>query len=537
MNGTLDQQDSTGTTFPLSLSPADWDNPDVLTRTLLAPLGRIDAVINIALLPSPVPVTTPHTHFSQPEGGQPALAFRLTRAAVPFLQQAGSGSVIHLVPEACLLPQSHDALALVQGLTLVGLSRAIALDFAGTGLRSNAVAVAEECGAPETAAALAVMLASAAGADLSGQVLLAGAREVHLFSQPRPIRTLHHDGGWDLPSLANTLPRRWASALVPLTEDVPVAPLPSPGLAGLAGKVALVTGAGRGIGRAIALRLAAEGARVVVNDFGVSVSGETEAADPAEEVSAEIAVCGGEALADKGSVTDPDAVLAMVDAALRRFGRLDVVVNNAGILRPARFDSMTPAEWETVLDVHLRGSLRLSQAAAPHLARQGGAFVHMTSATGLIGSTGQANYAAAKLGIVGLSRALALDLQEQGVRSNCVAPSSASRMTTLADGRRQTELTPEAAEILRRARAASRPEHMAPLVAFLASDAAAGITGQVIGARGSEIYLYGGFRPLRSLQSIPPWTPAALADRLPQAWKPSLIPLDRITDVFGWIPF
>lgn len=521
----------------VSPSAGEWDNPEALSRALLAPFGRVDVLVNLALLPPAGPLTAQAAALREPEGSQPGLAFRLSRAIAPALQRAGSGSLIHLVPEGCLLSRPQEALAAVQGLAVAGLSRAIALDYAGTGLRSNLVALSEEPGAAATAAALAVLLAGPGGAGISGQVLLAGAREVHLLSQPRPIRTLHRDGGWDLPSLAEVLPRRWASALVPLAEDAPVAPLPPPGPSNLAGKVAIVTGAGRGIGRAIALRLAAEGARVVVNDLGVSVSGEAEAADPADEVAGEIVAAGGEALADKGSVTDPEAVRSMVDAALHRFGRLDIVVNNAGILRPARFEAMALAEWEAVLAVHLRGSLMLSRAAAPHLARQGGAYVHMTSASGLIGSTMQANYAAAKLGIVGLSRALALELGGQGVRSNCVAPSSTSRMTALTDSRRQAELTAEAAEILRRARAASQPEHMAPLVAFLAGDAAAGITGQVIGARGNELYLYGGFRPLRSLHSREPWTPASLAACLPQAWGPSLVPLDRITDVFAWVPF
>jgi NAD(P)-dependent dehydrogenase (short-subunit alcohol dehydrogenase family) len=463
------------------------------------------------------------------------LRFRLCQAVLPTMLRARAGSLLHLVPGAGLLGGEANAASLVLSQAVAGFSKAVALDLAGTELRSNLVGLGE--GGIITAAALAVMLASPSGAGITGQVMLADATELHLLSQPRPVRTLHRADGWTLPRLAETLPARWRSALAPLVDGQPLPPAPTPGPATLEGKVAIVTGAGRGIGRAIAHRLAADGAAVVVNDLGVSLGGDATAEDPADTVVAEIADAGGQALADKGSVTDPAAVAAMVASALRRFGRLDIVVNNAGILRTGRIDAMPQVDWDAVLAVHLHGSLLLSRAAAPHLAATRGAYVHMASASGLIGSTAQANYAAAKMGIVGLSRALATDLREAGVRSNCVVPSSTSRMTAEADSRRQTELTAEALEILRRSRAASQPDQMAPLVAFLASDAAAGITGQVIGARGNELYLYSPFQPLRSLHAAEPWTAESLAARLPEAWAPSWMPLDRITDVFRWAPF
>ncbi|WP_439499522.1 SDR family NAD(P)-dependent oxidoreductase [Bosea sp. (in: a-proteobacteria)] len=305
----------------------------------------------------------------------------------------------------------------------------------------------------------------------------------------------------------------------------------------LKGKVAIVTGAGRGIGRAIALQMAAAGAKVVVNDLGVSVAGDSEGHDPADTVVAEIAAAGGEAIADKGSVTDRVATRAMVERALDGFGRIDVVVNNAGIIRMARFDQMTPGDWRAVIGVHLDGSYNLSRAAAPHFRRQrAGAYVHMTSASGLIGSTSQANYAAAKLGLVGLSKALALDMAADGVRSNCIAPSSTSRMTELTDGSRRHLMSEADLAILARSRAASQPDQMAPLAVFLASDAAAGVNGQVIGARGNELYLYGQHRPVRMLHAAEGWTAQALAERVPTAWAASLTPLERITDVFRWAP-
>lgn len=305
----------------------------------------------------------------------------------------------------------------------------------------------------------------------------------------------------------------------------------------LEGRVALVTGAGRGIGRSIALQMAAAGAKVVVNDFGVSVSGDAEGVSPADEVANEIIAAGGEAIADHGSVADMRDAVCMVEAAVERFGRIDIVVNNAGIIRMARIDQMSANDWDAVVAVHLQGSWNVSKAAAGHFRRQrSGAFVHMTSASGLIGSTSQANYAAAKLGIVGLSKSLALDLGEYGVRSNCVAPSSTSRMTALTDSRRIAELSPEALANLQRSRAASQPDQMGPLIVFLASDKAPGVNGQVIGARGNELYLYSQYRPVRMISAAEPWTAEMLAETLSATFGPSLPPLERITDVFRWSP-
>jgi NAD(P)-dependent dehydrogenase (short-subunit alcohol dehydrogenase family) len=305
----------------------------------------------------------------------------------------------------------------------------------------------------------------------------------------------------------------------------------------LKNRVAIITGAGRGIGRAIALNMAAAGAKVVVNDLGVSVAGEQEQFAPADEVVSEIRKGGGEAVADKGSVTDWDAAQAMVATALDSFGRLDIVVNNAGIIRMARIDEMSNQDWHAVTRVHLHGSFNLSRAAAPVFkSRKSGAYVHMTSASGLIGSTSQANYAAAKLGIVALSKAIALDMAAYGVRSNCIAPSSTSRMTVLTDSRRTAELSAAALANLQKSRAASQPDQMSPLAVYLASDLARSVNGQVIGARGNELYLYSQHRPIRNVDSPLPWTPDLIAERLSQAWATSWVPLEKITDVFRWAP-
>ena len=297
----------------------------------------------------------------------------------------------------------------------------------------------------------------------------------------------------------------------------------------VAGKVAIVTGGGRGIGRAIAQLMAKEGARVVVADVGAAIDGSGADKGPAQAVADEIKAAGGEAVASTLSITDPANADKIVGSALDAFGRVDILVNNAGILRDRFFHKMSVADWSEVLAVHLNGSFYMSVACARRFREQGsGAFVHMTSTSGLIGNYGQANYAAAKLGLVGLSRGIALDLARFGVRSNCVAPFAWSRMIEAIPA--ENELMKAEVERTR----ALKPEHIAPLVVYLASDQAKDVTGQIFGVRRNEIYLFNQPRPVRTLKQPAGWTPETIAAAARAELGDALTPLEGTSEYFNW---
>jgi NAD(P)-dependent dehydrogenase (short-subunit alcohol dehydrogenase family) len=297
------------------------------------------------------------------------------------------------------------------------------------------------------------------------------------------------------------------------------------------GKTAIVTGGGRGIGRGIAMLLAQEGARVVVSDIGASLQGDGSDAGPAQDVVRGIEKAGGQAIASTLSITEPKNAEAIVKTALDAFGRIDILVNNAGILRDVIFHKMSWSDWSDVVDVHLHGSFNMSHAVAPLFREQGsGAFVHMTSTSGLIGNFGQANYMAAKLGIMGLSRGIALDMARFNVRSNCIAPFAFTRMIESIPA--QSEQDKRRIEAFQR----MTPEKIAPLAVYLCSDAAADITGQIFSVRNNEIYLFNQPRPIKTIHRAEGWTPKGIAVELKAAMAPSFTPLERSEDVFNWDP-
>jgi NAD(P)-dependent dehydrogenase (short-subunit alcohol dehydrogenase family) len=299
----------------------------------------------------------------------------------------------------------------------------------------------------------------------------------------------------------------------------------------LKGKVAVVTGAGRGIGKEIATLMAGLGARVVVNDFGGTEAGQGGTQTPADEVVGEIRKSGGEAVANYDSVASMAGGQRIVQTALDTFGRIDIVVNNAGILRDRMIFNMTEEEWDAVINTHLKGTFAVTRAAAPHMREQrAGRFINMTSTSGLVGNVGQANYAAAKLGIVGLTKVTALDMARYNVTANCISPFAWTRLI----GTIPTETDAQKARVEKIQKMS--PAHIAPVAAFLASDAAREVTGQVFGVRGKEVMLFGHMRPIMRVHHAEGWTVERLAEIFPGTLQHHCVPLETSGQYFNYDP-
>jgi len=278
----------------------------------------------------------------------------------------------------------------------------------------------------------------------------------------------------------------------------------------LKGQVAVVTGAGRGIGRAEALLLAREGASIVVNDPGVELDGQGADVGVARAVADEIEAAGGQAVADTHSVADHDGAREIIDHAIDQFGRLDILVNNAGITRDKMVYNTDEENFDAVVAVHLKGTFNMGKWACRYFrgAKHGGRIINTTSAAGLVGNIGQSNYGAAKAGIAVMTLIWSREMERYDVSVNAIAPAARTRMTTAAFG----DLEPDDDEEFD----AMAPENVAPLVVYLASPAAAEVTGQVFGISGGDIELFEPWRPVKSLSKEGRWTPEELVNRMPE---------------------
>ncbi len=306
----------------------------------------------------------------------------------------------------------------------------------------------------------------------------------------------------------------------------------------LEGKTIVITGGGSGIGRALGHFAGAQGANVVVNDIGTSPQGEGTDASAAQTVAKTIQQAGGQAVANTDSVADWNSAQKIIQCALDSYGQIDALVNCAGVMRHAAFEKMDPQDFEAVVNTHLYGTWYVSRAAAPHFVAQGsGAYLHMTSTTGLIGSMGVSNYGTAKGGIMSLSKIIAFDMSRHGnIRSNCMAPSATSRQWEAINAFRQKEYdAPGSNTDFRKYRSTQGTnEQIAPVAAYLVSDEAAAINGQIIGVRGNEVYLYSQPRPIRSIHNGDGWSLDSLNDTMAGAFGPSLTPLETYGQVFSW---
>jgi NAD(P)-dependent dehydrogenase (short-subunit alcohol dehydrogenase family) len=287
----------------------------------------------------------------------------------------------------------------------------------------------------------------------------------------------------------------------------------------LDGRVAIVTGAGRGIGRSVALLLAAEGASVVVNDIGAALDGSGGDAGPAQQVATEIAGAGGKAVASLADVSDHGAAVGLIATAVEQFGRLDVLVNVAGILRDRMVFTMSEQEWDDVIRVHLKGTFNTTKFAAAHWrsVRDESAqnrIINFTSVSGLHGAPGQPNYAAAKMGIVGLTYSCANALGRYGVTANAISPGAATRMTESVPTERRRAATATDAE--------RSPDNIAPVVAYLASEQSGWINGQIVSSRGYEVALYNIPQPVITIVGTGPWDVDALAGQMERSFGPAL---------------
>ena len=534
---------SGGEAVPVIESVADWSGGQRIVESALDSFGRIDIAVTAAGI-----LRDRMFHNMSEEEWDDVIAvhlkgtFSVIRHAAPHFRRQRSGRIVTFSSESGLVgfPGQANYGAAKSGIG--GFTKVVARDLGKYGVTANAIVpragtrmvetipdqarealverglmpgIGERPWEAEDVAPFVAYLVSDYSSPVNGQFFLVYGGRIIQLSQPRRIRTIYNPnppGRWDLAELD-----RLAPALIH-TEAAsrPAPPVPPQPEKRLDGRVAIVTGAGRGIGRGIARALAAEGAAVVVNDVGAALDGSGLDASPAHQVVEEIAELGGRAVACLESVTTVGGGRNIVQTALDEFGRLDIVVTAAGILRDRMIFNMTEEEWDDVISVHLKGTFAVVQPAARIFReQQSGRVIMFSSVSGLYGYSGQANYGAAKDAIAGLARVLGNELSGRGVTANAISPGANTRMTASVPdstrSRRAGTFPPAPEGMITR-----DPDDVAPMVVWLSSDAASDVTGQVVHCAGNQVSVMNHPQPARSISKDGRWTVEELAAVFPE---------------------
>ena len=463
--------------------------------------------------------------------------FNVVRHAAPIFRKQRGGRIVTFTSESGLVgfPRQANYGAAKSGVH--GFTKVVAKDLGKYGVTANSIAPRAETRMvdsipeatreklaenglfpgkdevswePEDVAPFVAFLASDYSGPVNGQTFLVyGGNIVHM-TLPRRVKTIYNSSPpatWDLDQLDQSIgPNLLGHS--PVEEPI--------GDKRLAGKVAVVTGAGRGIGRGVAKLLASQGASVVVADVGASLDGEGEDLTPAAQVVEEISELGGRAVASYHSVATMQGGANIVQTAIEEFGRLDIVVTAAGILRDRMLFNMSEQEWDDVMDVHLKGTFSVVQPASRIFKEQGGGrIVTFSSVSGLYGYGGQANYGAAKDAIAGMTRVVAKDLAKYGVTANAISPGAQTRMTdsipdSTRDMRKGDFLPPPEGTLT------TEPEQVAPMIAWLSSDQAAAVTGRIFHCVGNRVSLMNSPEHGRSIHKAGRWTIEEIAGVFPE---------------------
>ncbi|MDA0232816.1 MAG: SDR family oxidoreductase [Chloroflexi bacterium] len=536
-----------GEAAPVIESVATWQGGQRIVEAALDTFGRIDIVVTAAgILRDRMIYNMTEQEWDDVIAVHLKGTASVVRHAAPIFRKQRGGRIITFSSESGLVGFSGQANYGAAKAAIAGFTKVLAKDLGKYGVTSNSIAPraetrmvesipdsvkdnlreqglmpakGEQPWKAEDVAPFVAYLASDYSAPINGQVFLVYGGTVTHLSLPRRTRTIYNPnppGRWELPELDRLTPRY----LVPDKKlDRKAGPARR-----LEGKVAVVTGAGRGIGRGVAKMLAAEGASVVVADIGAALDGAGNDTSPAAMVVEEISELGGKAVACYQSVAQMEGGANIVKTALDTFGRLDIVVTAAGILRDRMFFNMTEQEWDDVIAVHMKGTFSVVQPASQVFKEQGsgGRIITFSSVSGLYGYGGQANYGAAKEGIAGFTRVVAKDLARYNVTANVISPGAATRMT---DSVPDTARARRAGEFLSppEGMLTSDPDDVAPMIAWLASDEAAGVTGMIFHTVGNRVSVMSHPEPQRSIHKDGRWTVEELAAIIPETIGMDLI--------------